>query len=505
MPSNIAAPTVVSGGWSAPVHILKARDPKTMKVDVDRLGVVALDAITQVLELLPLRRLDVKKQPNAKPEVLLFQCSHGVSRANPVTPTFPSRDAGDKRLRIAERLLAGEQLVRALVRHVAVNDDLRTIEVTHAPLRLFDWQGLFSGLRTNGCPLQALNLAGSRLGDAGMSTLGPAVLAHPTLRSLNLDGCGLTSASSDWLVRLLQDSNNRQNRGRARSDMRKWAKGLRHHVASVSFASPPPGRPLEEEEDDDEELIDLFEGGGGVDGGDGGGDGGKKPSGPAVGIVKLSLAGNDLGERGGVALGNHLLLDRWLEELDLRRNGIGPEGLGLLREAAEQRETAETEKLLLVPPLQLRLEGNIEERVSAATTSYAKAKSKPTHIPHSAFRPQTAYHAVRGHTVTPRRRPRSAREQERMVLQVEARRLRKQYAIKRIAAGQARAAVELNAQIERGARAAALAPKGQEPPLSAADWSGLADASGGADVLLDAMEGLVAVALQRAAASRKRT
>ena len=29
--------------------------------------------------------------------------------------------------------------------------------------------------------------------------------------------------------------------------------------------------------------------------------------------------------------------------------------------------------------------------------------------------------------------------------------------------------------------------------------------SGGADVLLDAMEGLVAVALQRAAASRKRT
>ena len=137
------------GGSWAPVRAVKPRRADaqtTLKVDVDRLGTIALNAMTQLLELLPLRRLDADKK-NAIPEVLLFKCSHNVSTAAPVTPTFPSRDANDKRLRSAERLLAGEQLVRALVRHVAVNHRLRTLEVTHAPLRLFDWQGLFAGIR----------------------------------------------------------------------------------------------------------------------------------------------------------------------------------------------------------------------------------------------------------------------------------------------------------------------------------------------------------------------
>ena len=485
------------GGSWAPVRAVKPRRADaqtTLKVDVDRLGTIALNAMTQLLELLPLRRLDADKK-NAIPEVLLFKCSHNVSTAAPVTPTFPSRDANDKRLRSAERLLAGEQLVRALVRHVAVNHRLRTLEVTHAPLRLFDWQGLFAGIRSSGCALTALSLAGSRIGDAGLAALGPALLKQPTLRTLSLDGCGLTSEASVWLIRILQDSNVRQNKGRAKAEMRTWAKGLRSHGSSLSAASSrragkaPPPPPLDADADDDGDDDDA----------------------PAVGLVSLSLAGNDLGEQGGLALANHLMLDRWLEELDLRRNGIGDAGLRCLRDAAAERETAETEKLLTVPPLTLRLDGNAQERRAAAATAAASARSRQAAIPHGHAHhasargraPHTAYHAVRGYAVKARR-PRSAPEQERMVLQKEARRLRQQLALKRAAAGRAAAAMELSAQIERGARAAALAPTGREPPLSAADWKGLVEASGGADVLLDALEGLVAVAVQRAAASRSK-
>ena len=59
--------------------------------------------------------------------------------------------------------------MRAFLRHVGVNDALRILEVSCAPLRLYDWQGLSSSLRASGAALSELSLAGSRLGDAGLA------------------------------------------------------------------------------------------------------------------------------------------------------------------------------------------------------------------------------------------------------------------------------------------------------------------------------------------------
>ena len=73
--------------------------------------------------------------------------------------TFPAYHPSDKRLRQADRLRAGEAIVKALVRHVKCNDAISVLEVNNAPLRLFDWQRLGAGLRTNGCPLRSLSRA----------------------------------------------------------------------------------------------------------------------------------------------------------------------------------------------------------------------------------------------------------------------------------------------------------------------------------------------------------
>lgn len=78
---------------------------------------------------------------------------------------------------------------------------------------------------------------------------------------------------------------------------------------------------------------------------------------PCVGLDTLLLAGNDLREAGALALANHLMTDCWLCKLDLRRNGISEAGQVALIAAAEERDTAESEKLLDVPPLVVHLHG----------------------------------------------------------------------------------------------------------------------------------------------------
>lgn len=205
-------------GWRA-----CAARSRICRIDVDRLGVVALDATTRMLEMAP---LGLKGAP--RPTTLVFKCSHGVYResAATTTPTFPSRDLSDRRPRQSERLRAGEALVRSFCRHVEVNQSLEQLEVLAAPLRLHDWTQFGAAVRTNCCPLRYLSLAGSQLRDSGLRAVGGAVLAHPTLVALNLSACELGTASIPWVVRILHDSSKRQKSGRILKLNREWAATL---------------------------------------------------------------------------------------------------------------------------------------------------------------------------------------------------------------------------------------------------------------------------------------
>ena len=159
------------------------------EIDVDRLGVIALDATSRLLEMLPLRKLDADK---AKPGRSTSSAHLVAARHDQryITP-FPAREPADRRLRPRDRLRAGEALLRAFMRHVGVNDILHSIEITHAPLRLYDWQHLAQGIRHNGCPLRYLSLKGSRLGDSGLAALGSALVARThTLRELRSTDAG---------------------------------------------------------------------------------------------------------------------------------------------------------------------------------------------------------------------------------------------------------------------------------------------------------------------------
>lgn len=266
----------VSGGASFPIE-WKARADLTnfCRIDVDRLGVIALHATARMLEMAHLGLND-----GPRPSIIIFKCTHGVSResaAMPVsTPTFRSREPSDKRVRKADRLRAGEILVKAFARHLKANSRVSTLEVLAAPLRLYDWQHIAIGLRTNGCPLRHLSLAGSAVGDAGLSALGTALLAHPTLITLNLNGCGLTTASATWLVRLLQASNQRQKRGRLLAINREWASGL---CGGREAGWPSDPRDASKNSSIFDEQPDV------------------------VGLAYLGLAGNTLGEEGAQVRG----------------------------------------------------------------------------------------------------------------------------------------------------------------------------------------------------------
>ena len=150
------------------------RDSDTLKIDVDRLGVVALDAVTsKLLASLSLRGAAAEE---AKPHTIHFKCSHLISSAASVTPTFPARNPSDRRLRRADRVRAGEMLVRAFIKHIGANHALTSLSITNAPFTVADWQGLAAALRANGCKLHSLNLSGSRVGDAGLAVLAPSLL-----------------------------------------------------------------------------------------------------------------------------------------------------------------------------------------------------------------------------------------------------------------------------------------------------------------------------------------
>ena len=456
------------------------------EIDVDRLGVIALDATSRLLEMLPLRKLDADK---AKPEAIHFKCSHLVAARHDqryITPTFPAREPADRRLRPRDRLRAGEALLRAFMRHVGVNDILHSIEITHAPLRLYDWQHLAQGIRHNGCPLRYLSLKGSRLGDSGLAALGSALVARThTLRELRLDGCGLTGASSRWLIKLLQISNVRQKEGRRMTELQVWAGGLRCHDrkrarrhlgiqgAKLLAAEGTAFRNEFAEAAAAEEVAR---------------EGGPEATGP-VGLDILSLAGNDLGDEGGEALANHLMQDDWLAELDLRRNGIGHAALAALRAAVARRETSEKERLTVVPELVCRLEGNAEERAQIERL-LAQAKQREQ---------QARQREAAERHARPRSAPSFRTRDGSAGLDEEARRIRKELEHRRRAAAAAATALE---QVHRGARAASAAPGDGSGPagtkLTAEDWDGLIHVSGGPTALLDAMESLLAGALQKA-------
>lgn len=413
------------------------RPPSTLRIDVDRLGVVALEATSRYLELLPLRRPNARE--SARPETILFACSHltGASSAT-CTPTFPARDPNDRRVRQHGRLRAGEVLVRALIHHIGVNNSIRILKVTAAPLRHFDWQGLSASLLHNRCPLRELSLAGSRLGDKGLCVLGPALLAHPSLTALNLDGCGLTAESACSIIAVLQNSNVRQNEGRRRTELNTWAGGLRSYRKPRRGAPAPPA-PTRENADE-----------------------------VPIGVTTLGLAGNDLNEQGGMALANHLMQDCWLESLDLRYNGIGHGGLKALREAAGEREISESERLTVVPRLEIRLEGNAEDIDAAVHGVDGRRRSTRPQSARSRSSSGSGY----AYGNVPTRPPRSARE-------ADARRQRAAILLRRKTASVRTAQLDITLR--------ALDPK-RAGPLTKDGWDTIAEACGGVTPMLDAME-----------------
>ena len=516
----------LTAGSLSMVSVVPARmPPGTLKIDVDRLGTTALHATTRLLNLLPLRTVTTQE---ARPEAILFRCSHLVSSPASVTPTFPAHDPNDKRLRKADRLRAGEDLVRALSKHVAVNGKLHTLEVTAAPLRLFDWQQLSAGLRGSGAQLVHLSLAGSRLGDAGLAAFGPVLLEQRSLTHLSLDGTGLTATAAEWLVRLLEASNLRQNDGRHKRALRAWARSLRVHGRPTdrrarvgagadaarptrsraerrhhSTSAPPatarctaaarlrapaptpslgPSAEVDDASDEDDDAAAI-------------------PPPPRGGLEQLLVAGNALGDRGALALATHLAQNHWLQLLDARRNGIGREALGALEAAVDARASAPVERLLPTPALVCRLDGNADEFAppSAAAVGGAaaavRAAGRP--LPSRGYQWSKAASGYSGAGATgapSRRRPASATSASGRAALAEARRVRASLSARRHASAQRAASVE---RVHRGASALA---GGSSAPLSGEDWAELARASGGAAQLLDAMESLIGAALQKAAA-----
>ena len=400
--------------------------------------------------------------------------------------------------------------MRAFVKHVAANDALHSLRISHAPLRLYDWQHIGQGLRHSGCPLRHIDLCGSRLGDAGLAALGGALEHHThTLRELRLDGCGLTAASSGWLVRLLQISNMRQNEGRRTTELHTWAGGLRHHDrrrarkhlgmggAKLLAAEGTAFR----NEFAPDAAADAYV--------------------APVGLSTLSLAGNDLGDEGAQALAVHLMQDHWLNELDLRRNGIGHAALSALREAAALRESSETERFMSMPELICRLEGNVEEREQIARLlAHAKQREQQARQQEqqgrrsSITRPASADAAAADAAAAARARPREGWAFA--GFEEEAKKRRAGLEHKRKAAAAAAAALE---QVHRGARASSAWPAGVRAGagaaagaaagvaagtgtggamLTAEDWNGLVKVSGGPSALLDALESLLADTLAKA-------
>jgi hypothetical protein len=412
-----------------------------MKIDVDRLGVLALDEASHTLEQLPLRRRGAPQ-----PSAIIFRCSHLVSRDPSVTPTFPSRHPSDRRLREADRLRSGEKLVKSLARHIRKNRHLETLQLLHAPLRVLDWQHISGGLRVNDCRLQHVSLEGSRLGDRGFSSLGLSLLAHPTLSSLCLNGCGLTHTSADMLVRLMQASNLRRKAGRQQAELHAWVGSLRGRTA---------------DEDDPR----------------------------TKGLDRVSLADNSLGEAGAQALAVHLTQDEWLQFLDLRDNGIELPGLKALRVAADSRLLAEEDKLRVFPPLHLSLQGNAPDMHMTRTNGRDPDKTARG----------TAHRKGPSHLAGSRYGTRlSARQEAHVCVGGEV-----GSQLDGMAAGEARSCAGAQAVMPEAGRVESLlirAASGTAPnkrPLTPADWKRILSASGGARPLLDAMDGLIAAALRR--------
>lgn len=258
------------------------REGGHVKIDVDRIGVVAMNNMVKSLEDKPLNR------PRAVcPTGISFVCSFDAHAVRPdpnVHPSFPARESMDKRLRQTERLRAGDKLLRALLRHIPCNGRLNTLELIGAPLMMYDWQRFAVSLRTTPSTLRCISLADSRLGDAGLAAVGPALLRHTTLETLSLARCSLTAAAVPWIVRLLQASNLRQNEGRRKRELRTWKLGLRgvegaafrdtEVVPGASLAADLGFRgPVEEEEEP-----------------------------MPVGISSLDLSGNLLADEGAEAL-----------------------------------------------------------------------------------------------------------------------------------------------------------------------------------------------------------
>ena len=452
MPARWVEP--ILGGWE--FHQTKCKARKDLQeycfIDVDRLGIPTLQATSRMLEM---THLGLRAAP--LPAHVCFKCSHGVANhmiAATVMPTFPTSDPSDKRLRNPDRLRAGELLVKALARHIRSNARLTTLEVLASPLRLFDWQHIAAGLRHNGCPLRHLSLAGSALGDSGLNTLAPALLHMPTLVTLNLNSCGLSTASAPVLVSMLQSSNLRQNKGRLLSLDRDFAAGL-CGGRSAGWPGQPPATTLNRSVFD--EMPDV------------------------VGLTSVGLAGNSLGEAGAHELAAHLAQDDWLQELDLRRNGIEAHGLAALRSVAADRVTAERDKYQRLPPLNLRLEGNAEELTAATERLAAEA-------------------AARSAQKASRSEPRPASARASASVQADERMrdaLRSGEAQVRALSARHRAAVQSSAKaalLAAGVRAAANL---DSAPMTRSDWAEIVEASGGAAPLLDAMEHLIGAALRK--------
>ena len=458
----------------------RSRSPtraQAVNIDVDRIGVVALNAAAQKLELLPLGRPEA-----VVPTSLHFVCSYPAvksSRQAAVKPTFPARDKSDRRLRLADRLRAGELVLRTFNRHIACNDRLHTIEVVGAPLMQADWYRLGVVLRQTPSRLSKLNLSGSRLFDTGLALLGAAILKHAPVE-LGLARCGLSAGSCSWLVKLLQSSNLRLNEGRRTKELRAWTSSLRGRDGAdfrdsgfdIEAAAAPEGRLGKSRRRKGASAADDD----------------PAPS----GIERIDLSGNALGDSGARVLANYLARDSWLVSIDLTCNGISSDAANRLRTAAAAARMCDE-------PAEARAEGMGDERMLPQRLEPLEPLTIKLHEPapkraYSYPRPPARWNldpdseVAAGDEARARRAATKKKGPAERALRGDADRLRGLEERRReleAAAGHA----------EQMHRFASAVSDSGAPALSPAELAGLVEACGGARPMLDALESLIASTL----------
>lgn len=219
---------------------------------------------------------------------------------------------------------------------------LQSLDLSHADLNPDSSKAIGEGLRANES-LRSIDLSRNQLGPGGAEKLAQALLTNPTLESLKLNDCNLGDAGIRHLARALQ-------RNTAVKTLRLENNGITSSGGSAEIAAMLAENTV---------LISLNVSGNKL--GDTGveslaqglagnstlahlhlknvgcGNMGAQALAvvlPHTGLSILDLSGNQIGDEGGVELGNALPEAENLQKLDLSDNRLGEEGKGMLLETS---------------------------------------------------------------------------------------------------------------------------------------------------------------------------